>query len=312
MFARLDPHQFQQCFLNWVNTLTQSLGAQVIAIDGKTLKQSYDRNDKLKALHLVSAWASEHRLVLAQVKVDQKSNEITAIPALLELLDIKGCIITIDAMGTQKAIAAQIIHKQADYVLTLKANHGKLYQAVTQWFEQQRAQGNADCQISFCETIESGHHRIETRRYWSVPITALGELPQLGQWQGLRSLGIVVRERRLWNRTTTQLHFYLSSLPADAQLLADAVRCHWQIENTLHWTLDVTFREDASRIRKGHAAENFALLRRLSVNLLKQEKTFKGSLRMKRYKAALDNDYLLKVLAASRPQLLATSTPSPM
>lgn len=307
LFARLDPIQFQQCFRNWVNALTQALGAQVIAIDGKTLKQSYDRNDKLKALHLVSAWASEHRLVLAQVKVNQKSNEITAIPALLELLDIKGCIITIDAMGAQKAIATQIIHKQADYVLTLKANHGKLHHAVQQWFEQERTD-DGDCQVSFCETLETGHHRIETRRYWSVPITALGALPQLCQWRGLQSLGIVVRERRLWNQITTEVHFYLSSLPPDAQLLANAVRSHWQIENTLHWTLDVTFREDASRIRKGHAAENFALLRRLSVNLLKQENTFKGSLRMKRYKAALDNNYLLKILAASRPQSLEPNT----
>jgi len=193
---------------------------------------------------------------------------------------------------------------------------------VQQWFEQQRSHDFADCQVSFCETIESGHHRIETRRYWSVPITVLGELPQLSQWQGLQSLGIVVRARRgkpaklasrqLWNRTTNEVHFYLSSLPPDAQLLANAVRSHWQIENTLHWTLDVTFREDASRIRKGHAAENFALLRRLSVNLLKHEKTFKGSLRMKRYKAALDNNYLLKILAASRPESPVPSTPNPV
>src|SRR3712207_973120 len=164
VFARLDPQQFQQCFLNWINALTESLGVQVIAIDGKVLKQSYDRNAKLKALHLVSAWASDHRLVLAQVKVDHKSNEITAIPQLLELLDIKGCIITIDAMGTQKSIANQIIHKQADYVLTLKANHSKLYQAVQQWFEQHHSHGFADFKTSFYETIEAGHHRIEIRR----------------------------------------------------------------------------------------------------------------------------------------------------
>lgn len=302
VFARLDPQQFQHCFRNWVNALTESLGVQVIAIDGKALKQSYDRNDKLKALHLVSAWASDHRLVLAQVKVDQKSNEITAIPELLQLLDIKGCIITIDAMGAQKSIATQIIQKQADYVLTLKANHSKLHQAVQQWFEQHHHQGFADCQNSFHETIEAGHHRVEIRRYWSVPISALGQLSQLNQWSGLQSLGIAVRERRLWNKTTLEVRFYLSSLPSDAALLAVAVRSHWQIENTLHWTLDVTFSEDASRIRTGYGAENFALLRRISVNLLKQEKTFKGSLRMKRYKAALDNEYLLKILAASQPQ----------
>lgn len=206
----------------------------MIAIDGKALKQSYDRNDKLKALHLVSAWASDHRLVLAQVKVDQKSNEITAIPELLQLLDIKGCIITIDAMGAQKSIATQIIQKQADYVLTLKANHSKLHQAVQQWFEQHHPQGFADCQNNFHETIEAGHHRVEIRRYWSVPISALGQLSQLNQWSGLQSLGIAVRERRLWNRTTLEVRFYLSSLPPDAALLAVAVRSHWQIENTLH------------------------------------------------------------------------------
>ena len=308
--ARLDPQQFQQCFLNWINALTQSLGAQVIALDGKTLKGSYDRNDHLKALHVVSAWTSEHRLVLAQMKVDEKSNEITAIPSLLELLEVSGCIITIDAMGCQKSIAAKIIDKQADYVLTLKANHGKLYQAVEQWFEQQQSQAEAGCDGDFFETIESGHHRVEIRRYWSVPITVVGELPQLKQWKGLQSLGIAVRERRLWNRTTYEVRFYLTSLPPDAQTLAHAVRSHWGIENTVHWTLDVTFGEDASRIRNGHAPENFALLRRMSLNLLQREKTFKGSNRMKRYKAALDNDYLMKIIAASCPQLVTSTLPN--
>ncbi len=187
-------------------------------------------------------------------------------------------------------------------MLTLKANQGKLYQAVEQWEEQQQSQGFVGCDAHFHETIEGGHHRVESRCYWSVPIEVLGELPQLKQWKGLQSLGIAVRERRLWNRTTKEVRFYLTSLPPDAQMLAHAVRSHWGIENTVHWTLDVTFREDASRIHSGHAAENFALLRRMSLNLLQREKTFKGSNRMKRYKAALDNDYLMKTIAASCPE----------
>lgn len=272
------------------------------AIDGKTLKQSYDRNHKLKALHVVSAWASEHRLVLGQVKVDGKSNQITAIPSLLEMLEIAGCIITIDAIGCQKEIAAQIINKKADYVLALKTNQGNLYAQVAQWFEQARCNDFAGIEESYYQTIESGHHRLETRQYWSVPVASLGNLHNQAQSKGLQSVVMVVSERRLWNKTTCEVRFYISSLASDAQVLAQATRGHWRIENTVHWTLDVTFKEDASRIRKDHAAENFALLRRMTLNLLNQEKTFKGSNRMKRYKAAMDNDYLLKIIAASRSE----------
>lgn len=300
VFARLDPQQLQQCFSSWIDAITQRLGVEVIAIDGKTLKQSYDREHNLKALHVVSAWASSHRLVLGQVKVAGKSNEITAIPTLLEVLDITGCIITIDAIGCQKEIAAQIIGKKADYVFTLKGNQGKLAQQVKQWFEIALLNDFADAQVNCYQTCESGHHRIETRQYFSVPIGVLGKVHNQHQWKGLQSVVMVVSERRLWNRTTREVRFYISSLPSKAQVLANAIRSHWGVENKVHWTLDVTFKEDASRIRKDYAAENFALLRRLTLNLLNQEKTFKGSHRLKRYQAAMDNNYLLKILAASQ------------
>lgn len=298
VFSRLDPQAFEQCFLNWIASITQALGAQVIPIDGKQLRQSFDRNQGQQAMQVVSAWASQHRIVLGQVKVDAKSNEITAIPKLLETLSIRGCIVTIDAMGCQKEIATQIIGKQADYVLALKGNQGKLYQQVSDWFEQARHQEFRDMEHSYYKTTSSGHGRIEIRQYWSVPVSAIAELATLEQWSGLKSVGIVVCERRLWNKTTVEVRFYISSLENNAQVLADAVRSHWGIENCLHWVLDVTFNEDASRIRKHHAPENFALLRHLALNLLNRDKSVKGSLRQKRYRAGLDNNYLVKVITS--------------
>ena len=240
----------------------------------------------------------EHRLVLGQVKVDTKSNEITAIPKLLDVLELAGCIITIDAMGCQKEIAAQIIDKKADYVLALKGNHGKLCSEVTHWFEQARQNGFFGIEHSYYQTTESGHGRIEIRQYWSVPISKLGGLTNQEQWSCLQSVGMVVCERRLWNKTTLEVRFYISSLKSDAKVLAQAVRSHWGIENSLHWVLDVTFDEDASRIRKDNAPENFAILRHIALNLLSRDKTVRGSISMKRYRAGLDNKYLAKVITA--------------
>jgi predicted transposase YbfD/YdcC len=298
VFARLDSQAFEQCFLNWIQSMTQAMGAQVIPIDGKKVRQSFDRSAGSKAIHVVSAWACEHRLVLGQVKVDDKSNEITAIPKLLDMLELAGCIITIDAMGCQKEIATQIIAKKADYVLALKGNQGKLSEEVSRWFEQGRKQGFAGIEHSYHETTEAGHGRIEIRQYWSVPVSALGELTQQKQWSGLKSVGMVVCERRLWNKTTLEVRFYISSLESDAQVLADAVRSHWGIENSVHWVLDVTFNEDASRIRKDNAPENFAILRHLALNLLSRDKTVRGSIAQKRYRAGLDNNYLAQVITA--------------
>lgn len=296
VFARLEPQQFQNCFGSWVDSITEKLGIEVIAIDGKTMKQSYDRNQAQKPLHLVSAWSSSHQLVLGQQKVDDKSNEITAIPELLEMLEIEGSIVTIDAMGCQKNIADRIIKKKADYVLALKENQKLLHEGVEQWFEKAQKENFVGRKYSYFQTIESGHHRLEKRQVWSVEISELPPLHNSSSWKGLKTVVMVVSERRLWNKTTREVRFYLSSLASDAEKIAKAIRSHWQIENCLHWALDVTFSEDKSRIRKQHSPENFALLRRLALSLLKQEKTFKGSLKMKRYRAAMENDYLLKIL----------------
>lgn len=298
VFARLNPQAFEQCFHRWVGSITEAIGAQVIPIDGKTVRQSFDRNSGQKAIHVVSAWASEHRLVLGQLKVDSKSNEITAIPKLLELLDIVGCIITIDAMGCQKEIAAQIIAKNADYVLALKANQSKLEDTVNSCFEKAQSNNFEGVDHSYHHTTESAHGRIEIRKYWSVPVEQLGEIPNQEKWLGLRSVGMVMCERRLWNKTTIEVRFYISSLEYDAVVLAHAVRSHWGIENSVHWVLDMTFHEDASRIRKDNAPFNFSVLRRLSLNLLDKDKTVRGSVAMKRYRAGLNNNYLLQVIAA--------------
>jgi predicted transposase YbfD/YdcC len=298
VFARLDSQAFEQCFRRWVESITDAVGAQVIPIDGKTIRQSFDRERQQKAIHVVSAWASTHRLVLGQLKVDDKSNEITAIPKLLELLEIAGCIITIDAMGCQKEIAAQIINKKADYVLALKGNQGKLDEEVSSWFKKAKSNNFADIEYSYHCTTESAHGRIEIRQYWSVAVEQIGELTNQHKWLGLRSLCMVVCERRLWNKTTIEVRFYISSLEHDALVLANAVRSDWSIENSVHWILDVTFNEDASRIRKDNAPVNFSILRRLSLNLLSRDTSGRGSIAMKRYRAGLDNKYLLQVITA--------------
>lgn len=301
LFERISPTAFEKSFQSWLNGFVQDLGAQVIPIDGKTLKGSYDRNGKQSALHLVSAWGSENRLFLGQVKVEDKSNEITAIPALLELLDISGCIITIDAMGTQTEIAHQIQAQGADYVLALKGNHPTLYQQVQQWFKKAEASNFQGIEHSYDLRVESGHHRREKRQVTAVPLTQMGSLYKQAQWSGLQTIVRVVRTRHLWNQTTNEVMFYLSSLPPKAQQLGQAIRQHWSIENQLHWILDVTFGEDASRIRKDNAPENLALLKRWSINLLNQETSFKRSTAQKAKRASMDVTYLLQVLNASIP-----------
>jgi len=299
VWSRIDPSEFQECFQVWVSSITKKLGVEVIAIDGKTLKQSYDRQAQQKALHIVSAWSSSHQLVLGQKKVNDKSNEITAIPALIEMLEIEGGIVTIDAMGCQKEITRLIRQKKGDYIIALKANQKGLYQEIKAGFETAEAEGFNNREYSNYQQIETGHHRLEKREVITLSISSLPRLRNQSLWTDLRTVVMVKSQRKLWNKTTTEVRFYISSIEKDPQKIGNAIRSHWGIENCLHWTLDVTFSEDKSRIRKDNAPENFALLRRLALNLLKQEKSVKGSLKMKRYRASMDNDYLTKVLVAS-------------
>jgi predicted transposase YbfD/YdcC len=297
VFERINPEELQQCFLTWVKEIVEATGAQVIPIDGKSIKGSYDRNKKQSSLHMVSAWASTNKLLLGQVKVEDKSNEIKAIPALLNLLDLTGCIITIDAMGTQTEIAGQIIDKGADYVLCLKANHPTLYSQVKTWFDNQAARGFKEIEHTYDQRVEAGHHRKENRQIWAVPLSAIGELYKSSQWAGLKTLVMVIRVRTLWNKTTREVMFYLSSLAVDAAHIGRAIRAHWSIENQLHWVLDVTFNEDDSRIRTRNAPENFSLLRRMAISLLNQETSTKRSLKQKMKRAAMNTNYMLLVLA---------------
>jgi predicted transposase YbfD/YdcC len=306
VFERIDPKELEKSFQRWVQSLVEKLGLEVVAIDGKTHRGSYDRKSELKALHTVGAWASEHRLVLGQTKVNCKSNEITAIPALLEMLDLSGCIITIDAMGTQTAIAEKIIDADADYILSLKDNHPTLHKQVQDWFENAQSMGFEGIDVSINQRVEKGHNRIENRQVYTVPVSQLPPLQQQSQWKGLATVVMVVRTIQHWNKTTREVQFYLSSLPSDANKIGSAIRQHWGIENSVHWTLDVTFHEDESRIRSMHSPQNFGLLRRIALNALGREFSFRRSIRQKSRRAAMNDQYMLSVLAASFPQ------PSPL
>ena len=248
---------------------------------------------------MVSAWSSEHRLVLGQTKVSSKSNEITAIPALLEMLDISGCIITIDAMGTQKSIAQKIIAADSDYILSLKDNHPTLHQQVKNWFETALSLEFKDVDVSISQRLEKGHHRIENRKVYTVPVSKLPALHEQHQWAGLTTVVMVVRSTQYWNQTVKEVQFYITSLASDANKIGSAIRQHWGIENSVHWTLDVTFHEDECRIRSLHSPQNFALLRRIALNALERETSFRRSIRQKSRRAAMNDKYMVSVLAAA-------------
>ena len=251
VFAALNPEQFQQCFLNWVRSLSQQSQAQVIAIDGKTLRQSRNPTDGKRAIHRVSAWATANRLVLGQRQVDEKSNEITAIPQLLKALEIEACIVTIDAMGCQRAIAQQIVKRGADYVLALKGNQSRLFEVVQQIFAQSQKTQFAGIEPDYQQTIDIGHGRVETRRCWTMrPVEGWVEAEQ---WVKLTRIAMVEAERRINGKVSLETRYYISSLESHAGRLNEAVRTHWGIENSLHWVLDVAFQEDNCRIRKDHA-----------------------------------------------------------
>jgi predicted transposase YbfD/YdcC len=298
VFAQIDPHQFQAGFISWVAAISHLTAGEVVAIDGKTLCGSVDRSNDRKAIHMVSAWASQNRLVLGQVKVDDKSNEITAIPELLRLLALPGCIVTIDAMGCQTEIAAQIVAQGADYVLALKQNQGHLYQEVARLFNDALTDPSRPIPFETAQTIEKGHGRIEKRQAWTISHPDyLTYLDPTGRWMGLATVIRIDSQRRFNNLHSQETRYYISSLAAEPKLLNNAVRTHWTIENQLHWVLDVAFREDDSRVRREHAAENLAVLRHMALNLLKQERTTKLSIQNKRLRAAWDHDYLLLLLS---------------
>jgi predicted transposase YbfD/YdcC len=290
----LAPAEFERCLLNWVNQQVKLPGGEIVALDGKTLRGSHDRAQEQDAIEIVSAWAVAQRLTLGQVKVADGSNEITAVPEVLRQLNIAGCIVTVDALNCQKAIAAQIRDQQADYVLALKDNHKTLRLEVAEFLTALREDRTWGFASGTQQTTDGEHGRIETRRYWQV--TAPEHLFEKAAWRDLTSVGMVEATRELGEQQTTEMRYYLSSLPVNAQEFARAVRSHWGIENSCHWVLDVVFREDASRIRSGNAAENMSTLRRLALNLLRRETSEKRGVHVKRLKAALDEKYLLKVL----------------
>jgi predicted transposase YbfD/YdcC len=295
LFRRLDPAAFQRCFTSWIAALSKVAGLKHFAIDGKTLCGSADRAHGKAALHLVSAWATQNHLVLGQVAVATKSNEITAIPRLLELLDLSGAIVTIDAMGCQKDIAQQIRDLGADYVLAVKDNQPRLLEDLQATLAHHFEQATADDHTVQHQTVEIGHGRKEERTY--TLLTDLSQIRDRQLWADLHGVCMVLAERTVGDQTSMEVRYYVGSFPGTVQEYAEVIRGHWGIENTLHWVLDVTFREDASRARADHGAENLAWLRRLAVSLLKNDTTCKRSLRQKSLKALCDHEFLLQLLS---------------
>ncbi len=301
VFAALKPEAFLELFLAWTQTLRSTVSEEIVALDGKALRRAIDRGDSPRVI--VSAWAASNSLVLGQIEVPDKTNEITALPKLLRALELSGCIVTLDAMGCQKEIAKEIKAADAEYVLALKGNQGQCYEeiksylddAVARHYEKAPARKNA-VPLAYQETVEKDHGRLETRRYWQS-----GELDWFAgkaEWESLRSVGVVESVRQVGEEApTVERRYYLSSLRVDVEKFARAVRGHWAIENSLHWVLDVQCGEDRSRARAGHAAANLATLRRLALNLLKQDRTKKRGIKGKQLNASWDHAYLLRLLA---------------
>ncbi len=294
VFSLLSPKEFQSCFRNWIQSVAQVFDKEIIALDGKTIRRSHDRSIGKSAIHMVSAWASQNRLTLGQVKTEEKSNEITAIPELLKTLEVSGCIVTIDAMGCQKAIAKQIINQEGDYVLALKGNQGNLLDSVEAFFTKADEDLYEGLPVEYYETEDKNHGRIEYRRHWTT--NKIDEIYKHKAWKGFNIVGMVESERHVNGEVAIEHRYYIASIKNDAKLFAEAVRAHWGIENSVHWVLDVVFREDDSRVRKGYSSENLSVIRHIALNLLRQEKTAKVGFKNKRLMAGWDNNYLCKVL----------------
>jgi predicted transposase YbfD/YdcC len=298
VFARLNPEQLQESFISWVRAVYQRLTGEVVAVDGKKLRHSFNSAEEQPMLTMVSAWATEAEVVLGQLAVAEDSNEITAIPKLLRLLDLQGCIVTIDAIGCQKEIAQQIVSQKADYLLAVKGNHENLLADIELLFRLAEQNDFAKVDCRYARTVNKGHNRIEVRHCWAISgEESLQFLQDNAAWPQLRTVIRIKSERHIGPTVSHQYRYYISSLPNDAEHLLQVKRSHWAIENGLHWVLDIAFREDDSRVRKGNGARNLALLRHMAVNLLKNEKTAKGGIHNKRMQAAWNEQYLVKVLS---------------
>jgi predicted transposase YbfD/YdcC len=303
VFAALDPKQFLECFLRWTQSMRAAVSQEIVALDGKALRHAMNKDQNVK--YVVSAWAESNGLVLGQLKVNDKSNEITAVPELLRVLELSGCIVTTDAMGCQTKIAKEIVEADADYVLALKGNHEKVHEEIKTFLDDALAQSQqkrpagaavpkAVETLASLETVDKDHGRYEIRRFYQS--AQLDWFADKNKWEGLQSVGMVESIREIDGQRSTERRYFLSSLPLDAATFARAVRSHWGVENKVHWIMDVHFREDQSRARTGYAAENLATLRRLALNLLRQEKTKKRGIRGKQLNASWDHAYLLRLL----------------
>lgn len=298
IFAQLDPDQFRASFIRWVSAISDLTAGEIVPIAGKTLRRSHDQSRDQKAIHMISAWASQNRLVLGQLKVDDKTNEITAIPDLLRRLALSGCIVTLDAMGCQTQIATEIIEQEADYVLALKDNQARLHREVARLFTDALTDPASPIPYEMDQTIDKAHGRLEIRRCWTIAAPDyIAYLDPQERWTGLRSVVRIETERRVGQQHSREIRYYLTSLGGDPTRLNEVIRTHWHIENKVHWVLDLAFREDECRVRQGHAAENLAVLRHIALNLLKQEQTAQMGIHNKRLRAGWDQDYLLKLLS---------------
>lgn len=294
ILAAIKPSEFEKCLLSWITDLQEITTGQIVAIDGKTLRRSYDTTSGKAAIHMVSAWATANCISLGQVVVDAKSNEITAIPKLLEILDISGCLVTIDAMGCQTEIAADIVAGGADYLLAAKDNQPTLSGGIHDFFDDHMEDDFARTKVSRHQTEEKGHGREELRSYYVCPVP--DDLPDRSRWTKLMAIGMVISDTLRGGKASLEIRYYILSKMMSARRFAAAVRGHWGIENRLHWQLDVTFGEDQARIRRGHADANFSILRRTALSMIKNNQSKKLGVKNKRLTAAWNEDYLLEIL----------------